>query len=206
MLTLASAMPELRPLPKRLYLARSQLRYRVGRLTRISPTPPLPLLADQLATLAELDHMLRQHDLAYWLFGGWAVEFHLGRVTREHADIDIAVWAHDHDRLAALLYAAAWQHRPERGEDGYTCYERGSVRLELAFLERDEHGEVYTPLQAGRGGWPADSFGNALAELEGVQVSLVSREALIADKSVQRPDGATAAKDRADVAQLLNSK
>jgi hypothetical protein len=27
----------------------------------------------------------------YWLFGGWAVDFHAGRVTRDHADIDLAV-------------------------------------------------------------------------------------------------------------------
>ena len=163
----------------------------------------LPTVTDPLAALAELDHLLRQHSLDYWLFGGWAVDFHAGRVTRDHADIDIAVWAHDKNRLAALLDAAAWEHRPEKGEDGYTCYQRGGVRLEVAFLARDEHGEVYTPLQAGRGSWPADSFGDALAELGGVRLRLVNREALIADKSVHRPDGETAAKDRADVAHLL---
>jgi hypothetical protein len=34
--------------------------------------------------------MLAEHDIAYWLFGGWAVDFHAGQVTREHGDIDIA--------------------------------------------------------------------------------------------------------------------
>jgi aminoglycoside-2''-adenylyltransferase len=164
----------------------------------------LPTVTDQLAAIAELDQVLKQHSLAYWLFGGWAVDFYAGRVTREHADIDMAVWADDRGRVATLLSAAGWRHSPEAGEDGYTCFQRGSVRLEVAFLARDENGTIYTPLHVGRGSWPIDSFGDALAVLNGVQACLVSRESLIADKSEVRADGDTAAKDRADVASLLN--
>jgi hypothetical protein len=51
--------------------------------------------SEQLAAVAELDRLLREHDVTYWLFGGWAVDFHAGRITREHADIDIAVWSDD---------------------------------------------------------------------------------------------------------------
>ena len=43
-------------------------------------------IPDQLAALAELDQSLPRHNVGYWLFGGWAVDFHAGRVTREHAD------------------------------------------------------------------------------------------------------------------------
>lgn len=164
----------------------------------------MPTVTDQLAAIAELDHVLKQHSLAYWLFGGWAVDFHAGRVTRDHADVDIAIWADDRSRLATLLSAAGWQHRPEAGEDGYTCFQRGAERLEVAFLARDEDGTVYTPLDVGRGSWPTDSFGDAVGTLHGVQACLVSRESLIADKSNLRADGETAAKDRADVASLLN--
>lgn len=161
-------------------------------------------ISDHLAALAELDHLLTQHQLPYWLFGGWAVDFHVGRVTREHADIDIAVWVVDRPRLAALLSDGAWSHQPEVAEDGYTCYGRRGVRLEIAFLARDATGHIYTPLEAGRGEWPRDSFGTAVAQLNGVQARLVSRESLIIDKSVARPDRETAAKDRADVSNLLH--
>jgi hypothetical protein len=105
---------------------------------------------DQLAALAELDARSAEHGISYWLFGGWAVDFHAGRVIREHGDIDIAVRAADHGRLIALLGSRAWMHRPEAGEDGYTGYERDGVRLELAFLARDGRGCVYTPLRDGR--------------------------------------------------------
>jgi hypothetical protein len=166
----------------------------------------MPNPADQLAALAEADRLLTAHGIDYWLFGGWAVDFHVGRVTREHADIDMAIWVEDNDRLGALLAAAAWRHRPEPDDDGYTSYERGSVRLEVAFLARDERGEVYTPLRTGRGAWPDDSFGNATAELHGVRARLVNRASLIADKSVVHSDGQAATKDRADVASLLGQR
>ena len=85
--------------------------------------------AEQLAAVARLHELLERHGIEYWLFGGWAVDFHARSITREHADVDIAVWAKDNDRIAALLVADEWKHAPEDDEDGYTGYERGTVRL-----------------------------------------------------------------------------
>jgi lincosamide nucleotidyltransferase A/C/D/E len=161
-----------------------------------------PNLPDQLAALAELDALLAEHGISYWLFGGWAVDFHAGRVTREHGDIDIAVWAVDHGRLTALLGSRTWIHRPELGEDGYTGYERGGVRLEVAYLASDERGHVYTPLQDGRAEWPDGAFGDDRVALQGVPARVIGRGALVAEKSATRDDPVTAAKDRADLAAL----
>ncbi|MGH9423380.1 MAG: nucleotidyltransferase domain-containing protein [Thermoanaerobaculia bacterium] len=159
---------------------------------------------DHLAALAELDLLLRRHDVAYWLFGGWAVDFHAGRVTREHSDIDIATWSDDRARLTAILRDHGWAHRPDVDEDGSTCYERNDIRLEVAFLARDEQGYIYTPLIDGRGEWPSDSFGDEVAQLRGVHARIVGRASLIADKSIVRSDIVAAAKDRADIAALLH--
>lgn len=158
--------------------------------------------SEQLAALAGLHQLLQTHGVAYWLFGGWAVDFHAGRVTRAHGDLDVAVWSDDRGRLDALLKRQAWAHTPEASEDGYTCYKLGAVRLEVAFLARDDRGCVYTPLREGRGDWPDETFGDDVAELLGVQARLVRRGALIADKSGDRTDPATTAKDRADVQTL----
>lgn len=160
---------------------------------------------DQLAALAELDHLLDKHRITYWLFGGWAVDFHAGRVTREHGDIDVAVWRADCDRLDQLLVGHAWMNVPDAGEDGYTCYERGAVRLEVAFLARDDTGHVYTPLREGRGEWPDATFGEDILELLGVRAHVIRLEALIADKSVVRNDASTNAKDHADVLSLTST-
>jgi hypothetical protein len=156
----------------------------------------------QLTALAELNQLLSRDAIPYWVFGGWAVDFHIGEPTRAHGDIDIAIWADDQSHLAALLGAARWRHSPEAGEDGYTCYRRGSVRLEVAFLARDADGVIYTPTRAGRGEWPVGSFGDTVATLLGVQARVVTRQSLIDDKSQPRDDAHTAAKDRADVLRL----
>lgn len=112
------------------------------------------------------------------------------------------MWLTDRDRIAARLEADGWRHVPEPGEDGYTGYERDGVRVELAFLARDDRG-VHTPLRDGRRGeWPNGAFGGDVRELRGVRARLVALAALEADKSADHGDPAVAAKDRADMATL----
>lgn len=158
----------------------------------------------QLSTIGWLDALFTAQGLDYWLFGGWAVDFHAGRVTRDHADVDVAVWAADLDRIRALLEPEGWVHTPEPGENGYIGYERQGVRLELAFLASDEAGTVHTPLAEGRGDWPASSFGEDRVELGGVSAVVVSLTSLIEDKSGTRCDPVAAEKDLADVALLTS--
>jgi Aminoglycoside-2''-adenylyltransferase len=144
--------------------------------------------AEQLAALAWLHKLLERNRIEYWMFGGWAVDFHAGSVTRPHDDFDVAVWLKDYDRVAELLVADGWKHASEEGEDGYTRYERDTVRLELAFLARDEDGHVYSPLREGRAAWPSEAFENDVAELRGVRARVISLHALKADKSEVHDD------------------
>jgi hypothetical protein len=156
----------------------------------------------QLDALGQVAERLSENSFEYWVFGGWAVDLHAGRVTRAHDDIDISVWQHDFERIDALLTDDGWQRVPEPGEDGYTVYERGDVRLEVAFLARDDDGIVYTPAAAGRGEWPAGSFGADVGQLGAVRARVVSLAALRTDKLEAHGDARTAAKDQADVAVL----
>jgi hypothetical protein len=157
---------------------------------------------EQLAALARLHHLFEQRGIDHWLFGGWAVDFHVGAVTRSHDDLDIAIWLADRPAIAGLLEGEGWQHTPSADEDGYTTYAQGSVRLDLAFLERGESGLVYTPLRAGRASWPEGAFGNDVSELGGTRARIVTLGALRADKSQRHDDPAVNAKDRADLAAL----
>jgi hypothetical protein len=158
---------------------------------------------EQLAALATLDELLGRDALDYWLFGGWAVDFHAGEVTRAHDDVDIAVWATDLGRVSTILERDGWRHTPDEGEDGYTAFEREDVRLEVAFIARGQHGEVFTPLRGGaRGEWPDDAFANDVKKLDGVHARVIGLRALKADKSETRSDALVAAKDSADVSTL----
>ena len=156
----------------------------------------------QLSAIARTHELFIRSGIDYWLFGGWAVDFHAGSITRSHDDIDIAIWLDDHDRIAGLLGAEGWKHAPEADEDGGTGYERDAVRLELTFLVPSDGGEVYIPLHAGGVLWSDESMSTDLAELSGVRARVLGLAALKRGKSRSREDPVEAAKDRADFATL----
>jgi hypothetical protein len=162
--------------------------------------------ARQLSALARVAAVLTEAEIAYWLFGGWAVDFHVGSVTREHDDVDIAVWLDDLRRIAELLERDGWRHAPEPGENGGTGYERGGVRLELTFLVRDGDGRICTPLAQDLAAWPDETFGDDVLELEGVRARVISHAALAHGKASPRDDPEDAAKDRTDHERLTRPR
>ena len=156
----------------------------------------------QLSALSEVSGLLEEQAIDYWLFGGWAVDFYVGAVTRPHFDIDLAVWLEDVPRIEALLTAGGWRHAPLDDEDGGTGYEREGVRLELTYLVRDGEGRIAIPLHDRLVVWPDGALAADRGELGGVRARLVSRAALAAGKASPRDDPEDAAKDRADFGHL----
>ena len=70
--------------------------------------------AGQLSALGEVTAQLDREQIAYWLFGGWGVDFHAGRITRLHDDVDLAVWLDDVPRVVELLVGSGRAVRPSR--------------------------------------------------------------------------------------------
>ena len=156
----------------------------------------------QLRALAEVAELLEREGLDYWLFGGWAVDFHIGTVTREHDDVDFAVWLHDVEAVVSLLETHAWRHNPYPDEDGGTGYERDGVRVELTYLVSDDTGRVFIPLRERNALWSERAPENEVLELRGVRARVISLGLLRAGKSSPREDHDDAAKDRADFEAL----
>jgi hypothetical protein len=165
-------------------------------------TPPERLAERQLAALGEVVALLERRGVESWLFGGWAVDFHVGRVTRDHADVDLAVWASDAEAIGSLLREHGWRHAPEPGEDGGTGYARAGVRVEVTYLVQDETGRILIPLRDGNALWSAEPPGNEVRELQGVRASVLPLPLLRTGKSSPRDDAGDAAKDRADFEAL----
>ena len=155
------------------------------------------LASRQLAALARVDEAFERSGIAYWLFGGWAVDFYAGSITRAHDDLDIAVWQNDLPRIGDLLEADGWRHVPSADDDGGTGYEQADVRLELTYLVR-EGDAIVIPLRDGRAPWSQDALGDDVGELHGARSRVVSLEALTRGKGGARDDPEEAAKDRAD--------
>ena len=159
-------------------------------------------MADQLDSLRDLHTLLTEAQVDYWVFGGWAVDLHAGRATREHGDIDIVVKVEDLARLIARLERAGWRPAGGSEADGYLGFSRGEIQIEVAFVAIDEDGTAYTPLPEGRGEWPRDALGSDVREIDGIRVPVISLRALMEDKTTDHGDPVAAAKDRLDVAVL----
>ena len=163
---------------------------------------PAQIAAGQLAAIRDVHSVFEAARLDYWLFGGWAVDFYVGRVSRPHDDIDIAIWHSDFDRIAALLAEDGWVHVPSTEDNSGTGFVRGDVRLEPTFLVRGDDGLVCILLNEGAVPWDQGGFGAELRELKGVTARVMGLEQLTVGKSVPREDTKEALKDRADFERL----
>ena len=160
------------------------------------------LAVQQLAALAEIASLLGQRPFDYWLFGGWAVDFHVGVVTRSHGDIDLAVWADEGQAIRSALLTSGWKHKPEPDDDGGTGYERDGVRVELTYLVQGESDEVFIAIGEQDVLWADRLLGDDVLQLGGVRARVVPLEHLRRAKSKPRDDPDDAEIDGADFAVL----
>ena len=159
-------------------------------------------MQQQLQALRDVAELFERDGFDYWLFGGWAVDFHVGEVTRAHDDVDLAVWLADAEALGSLLEGRGWRHEPYPDEDGGTGYELGPVRVELTYLRNDDDGRIFIPLRARDALWSGAPHGTDMRELLGVRARVIPLDLLRAGKSSPRDDPDDAAKDRADFEAL----
>ena len=67
--------------------------------------------AKQLDVLRRIDLILTEIEAGFWLRGGWAVDFLLGRISRPHADLDLVLWQRDRARVHQALESAGFERR-----------------------------------------------------------------------------------------------
>jgi aminoglycoside-2''-adenylyltransferase len=156
----------------------------------------------QLALLADVGTVLNAQGIEHWLFGGWAVDFYVGAVTRAHSDIDLAVWADDAHAIQSALRSNGWKHAPDPDEDGGTGYELRGVRLEVTYLEGGKNGEVFVALRDRHVLWSESPLGDDVLALDGVRARVIPLDLLKRGKSRPRDDPQEAEVDRADFAAL----
>jgi hypothetical protein len=159
-------------------------------------TPPSG--EQQLDAIASLAGALDRAGIDHWMFGGWAVDFWVGAVTREHEDIDVMAWRHDYVAIGAALRGAGWRHTPVPDEVVGTRYAWRSAQVEFTFLISGDGGSIVIPLPDQPVVLSTEPLGEARRELEGVRARTIPRELLRAGKAFARKGAAEGAKDRAD--------
>lgn len=156
---------------------------------------------EQLAAIGHVNRLLDAAGVDHWLFGGWAVDFWTGRLTRPHHDIDIVLPLLDRSAAHDALVADGWTHTPEEDEVVGTRYRRNGVLLELTFVVLDG-GRVVLPFEPEAWVWSESPFPSAQRTLHGVTARVMGLDILRRDKSHPREEPEEAAKDRADLESL----
>ena len=158
--------------------------------------------SEQIQAIGSVDAALGSARIEYWLFGGWAVDFWVGRVTREHDDIDAAAWRRDYEAIKRALVDMGWQHMPVENEVVGTRYTCRSVEVEFTFVEARDDGAVVIPIPEHEIIWTTEPFGEERRVLHGVGARTIPLDLLRSGKQMTRHAPDEAAKDRADVQAL----
>lgn len=161
-------------------------------------TEPHGSAGEQLDAIARLGGILEGRGIDHWLFGGWAVDFWVGRVTRPHHDVDVAAWQSDYDAIAEVLTAEGWRHTPAEDEVVGTCYWWDDALVEFTFVVAGDDGRVLIPFEPEPAVWCERPLGNDRRELDGVRCRTIPLSVLRAGKETPRTESADAAKDLAD--------
>ncbi len=132
----------------------------------------------QFKLILQIARLCRRARMRFWLRGGWALDFLIGRVTRSHSDIDLVTWRRHAGRIESIFLGAGYKVATVT-DKAAIHFTKADQDIGIAFIKRDEEGRFVTP---GREFWPWPSFPDALRTLDGVSCRTMSAEALLEEK------------------------
>jgi lincosamide nucleotidyltransferase A/C/D/E len=138
--------------------------------------------AVQLRLIGEISEILAAAHVQWWLFGGWAVDFHLGRVSREHGDIEFYIRAADAERVSRAFRDAGFAPQEIPYPDEAMEF-REDGQLICAVLLVDTAEGIVIPGRWTDWPWPRDAFDGPPGSIGGLAVPIVTVEALL-DRSL----------------------
>ena len=137
----------------------------------------------QLRVIRKVVATLRAADVSAWLFGGWGLDARIGRITREHGDVEFWVERIHAERSKVLLLEAGATALPTQPPEESCEYMWDDVSFSTAYFDRQSDGSFIQPL--GRfSDWrfPPDSFGEEPVTLDGTPVLAMSVSGMLAMK------------------------
>ena len=137
----------------------------------------------QLRVIRKVIAVTQSAGIPVWLFGGWGLDARIGRITREHGDVECWVERIDAERSKAVLVeagATALTTQPPAEACEFTW---GDVLFSTAYFDRQSDGSSVQLL----GRWsdwlfPPGSFGDEPGTLDGMPVPAMSVSGMLAMK------------------------
>jgi hypothetical protein len=162
--------------------------------------------ARQLRLIAEVVAMTAECGIQVWLRGGWAMDFFLGEITRDHRDIDWFAWTGDVSVLGAELNRRDYQPMPGLPADQQLDVVKDGEDLSFNFLRRDESGRVVVGGGPWAGSpWPEDMLEGHCGRIGDLQCPIINPRAQIEIKQMMPvwvPGSPRRAKDLEDIVRL----
>ena len=117
-----------------------------------------------------------------WLFGGWGLDARVGRVTRDHGDIEFWVHRERADHVQSLLVDAGAVLLDTQPPEESAEYDGDGVRFSTAYFDVRPDSTFASRGRFDDWAFPASSFPDDPVELEGRPVLAMSVAGMLAMK------------------------
>jgi hypothetical protein len=137
----------------------------------------------QLRVIRAVVNTLEAAGISAWLFGGWGLDARIGRVTREHGDVEFWVERIDAGRSKAVLVEAGATALATQPPEEACEFTWGGTDFSTAYFDRQPGGS-FIQLQGRWSDWrfPPGSFGDEPGMLDGAPVLAMSVAGMLAMK------------------------
>jgi catechol 2,3-dioxygenase-like lactoylglutathione lyase family enzyme len=160
----------------------------------------------QLDLIEDTAAMAQRLGVPIWLRGGWAMDFFVGWVTRDHANIDWHAWIEDAPAITAALHADGHQALTGPPADEQLAVTKDGLDMSVAWLARTADGKVtMADGQYAGDAWPDEVLDWPPGRIGPVQCPIISPHVQIECKRMWPtwvPDRHQRAMDAADLALL----
>jgi len=144
----------------------------------------------QLKILDEISKIFETKKIEFWLRGGWAIDFILGKVTRLHDDIDLITWIQYREQIEDELLTAGYVKIPVKEEfrNRQSDFCKGNVEITFGYIYRSDAGNLMLnglPEWI----WRADSLLQNTYKLNDLSARVLNPTQLLEEKEVYEQIG-----------------
>jgi hypothetical protein len=137
----------------------------------------------QLRVIRKVIAVTQAAGIPAWLFGGWGLDARIGRITREHDDVEFWIERIHAGRSKAELVAAGATALTTQPPEEACEFTWDDVAFSTAYFDRQSDGSFSQP----SGRWPdwlfpPGSFGDEPGTLDGIPVPAMSVSGMLAMK------------------------
>ena len=137
----------------------------------------------QLRVIKAVVNALEAAGISAWLFGGWGLDARIGRITREHGDVEFWLERIDAERSKAVLVEAGATALATQPPEEACEFTWDGTDFSIAYFDRRPDGSFSQP----QGRWsdwlfPPGSFGDEPGMLDGGPVLAMSVAGMLAMK------------------------